>query len=148
MDSDNKLCLAKCPAYYYKNECLTVTCKDKEKFNFEGEFECLDSCQKNIGNSTIYYYYDDENKICHYSCNEIEEKPFSLPKDNSPIECKTSCQDEEYKYYYEDKKICRNSCDILYKGTNDDEKFICVSQCGSGQKVYNNICYDKFIKKN
>ena len=143
MDSANKLCLAKCPAYYYNNECLTGTCKDNNKFNFEGEFECLDSCQKKIGNTTINYYFDSETNLCHYSCNEIDGKQYSLPpNENTPIECKGSCGDDIYKYYYEDKKICRDSCDILYKGIEENEKFICVSQCASGQKVYNNICYD------
>jgi len=142
MDSANNLCLVKCPSYYYKNECLTGTCKENDKFNFEGEFECLDSCQKTIGDSTKYYYYDVSN-ICHDSCYEI--KQFSLPKDNSPVECKDSCRDGIYKYYYDDKRICLDSCDILYKGPpvpETENQFICVSQCASGQKVYNNICYD------
>ena len=144
MDSANKLCLAKCPSYYYNNTCLTGTCKDNDKFNFEGEFECLYSCQKKIGSSTINYYFDSDTNICHYSCKEIEGKSFSIPIDNSPIECKVSCEGD-YKYYYEDKKICRNSCDILYKSSpseSENDQFICVSQCASGQKVYNNTCYN------
>jgi len=146
MDSANKLCLTKCPSYYYNNTCLTGTCKDNDKFNFEGEFECLVSCQKKIGSSTINYYFDNDTNICYYSCKEIEGKSFSLPIDNSPIECKRSCE-EDYKYYYEDKKICRNSCDTLYKSSpseieNENDQFICVSQCASGQKVYNNTCYN------
>lgn len=139
MDPTNHLCLVKCPAYYYNNECLTGKCLDIGKFNLKGEYECLDNCSKILGNSSIYYYYDNDTNICLYSCNEIEVKPFFLPKDNSPIKCTVSCEDENYKYYYDDKKICRDSCDILYKGPNE---YICVSQCAEGQKVYNNICYN------
>ncbi len=139
MDFANKLCLEKCPSYFYKYECLTGPCKDIKKFNFKGEFRCLDSCQKNVGTSVINYYYDKDTNICYYSCNELEEKQYTLPNENnSPIECVNSCGGE-YKFYYEDKKICRSSCDILYK---IEGGVICVSHCASGQKVYNNICYD------
>ena len=135
-DTNNKLCLAKCPNYFYGYECLD-NCKSRNKYYFENSKECLDSCK--IDNKYYYIKEDDTDNICYYSCppGYFVEKALSNQKE--PYKCILNCVGNSL-FYYEDKKICREACDILYKSENEK---ICVYQCSEGQKVYNNkYCRD------
>ena len=136
-DAENKLCLTKCPFYFYKNNCYDNGCEEG-KFHFRDEYECLDSCQRDEKDKTIYVY-DNTTNTCYYSCSEVPGKPFAEKgEQNSPLKCVGQCP--VGSFYYEDKKECLNECDILQ--INDTN--ICVSQCPTDKnKVSGNTCYDE-----
>ena len=135
IDENNKLCLKKCPTYFYGNKCVD----ECQGFYFKDEFECLDTCKKD----GKYYYKKkgEEENICYYSCPSTHPYVESASDNQKePYTCIDKCPDTAI-YYYEDKKICRKACDILYNSTNENDK-ICVTHCLPGQKVYNKFCYD------
>ena len=152
---DGKKCLLTCPKFYYikgnAKKCVN-DCKSINKFNFEGETECLDNCSKiikDIENNTIdklvYYYFDEDNK-CHISCKDIDK--FSLKAINSPQKCLSECPNYN-KSYYENDNICLSSCSNGFYKSNEAENKICVMQCKSDEFVINgNTCIndcDQFI---
>lgn len=140
---DGKLCLLSCPKFYYnigdKKKCID-NCKSIGKFYFDGEKECKESCTKKISEEiTNYYYYDDSDNACLYSCKE--RNMHSLKVIDSPQRCIDSYSGSN-KYYFESNYICLPSCDGgFYKSVNEN---ICVNQCEAGQFVINgNTCNDE-----
>ena len=138
---DGKLCLLKCPYFYYKigniQKCID-NCKDINKFHFFGEDECIDECSKSGKN----YYYDSDN-VCYISCKDKEINLYALEAQNYPQKCLDICPDSN-KYYFEYDNICLTSCPKnkgFYKSKDKDNK-ICVTQCEEPNRliINDNIC--------
>ena len=136
-DETEKLCLERCPKFYLGKKCFDNCEQSEKKYHFDGEYECIQGCKKD----GKFYYMNSTDKVCYYSCPETQ--PFvNITSDiqNEPYNCIKECPPEK-SYYYKDKKICTDACDILFHSNNTDDK-ICVTQCQSGQKVYDKYCVD------
>ena len=142
---DGKKCYDVCPKKFYVENDNKKVCEDNcgnDKYYFDGEFKCLDRCQKTTNGKTNYYFYIE--KMCVDTCNIVtddpEAKTFSFEATNNHQPCLKECPDG-YKYY-ETEKICLKNCkpgDFFYEEEGENKK--CLRSCGNGKYIINgNIC--------
>ena len=144
-------CKSQCSNYYYINSsgkkvclldeqnCQNIT--PNQKFYFPGSqpIKCIDQCYITLENGLIkYLFYNPSNNECVESCLSITGKNYADEPKTTHQVCKDDCEE---KYYYENEKICRDTPCILFKEDSADNK-ICVTECGTGQKVLVNKCVD------
>ena len=131
-EKDN-ICSSICSQYYYvaedKKSCV-ANCESINKFYFEGEKECLNSCSKSIDGKIQYFYYSD-NK-CYSSCSLINKFSLTINLDHVHQKCLDTCP-YQYRYYFENDLICLPNCDGGFY--ESDSSNICVSQCKSDEFV-------------
>ena len=161
-NEETKECVKNCPNFFYNKDCKSV-CPNEAKYHFPGQKECLTptNCASKASDVTIYY--DSSTYLCDFSC---ESGKFILENDNSPIECRSSCNDETYKYYYPGINKCLSSCPNFYdvddrknknnkcleKCSPDDNKYVdiedkCVNSCPKYKKrnQYKGFMVDKCL---
>ena len=137
-EKDN-ICSSICSQYYYvakdKKSCVE-SCASINKFYFEGEKECLDSCSKSIEGTKQYFYYSGDK--CYSSCSLINKFSLDINLNHFHQKCLDSCPDQ-YKYYFENDLICLPNCDGGFYESVTSSK--CVSQCNSDEVVIDgNTC--------
>ena len=137
-EKDN-ICSSICSQYYYvakdKKSCVE-SCASINKFYFEGEKECLDSCSKSIEGTKQYFYYSGDK--CYSSCSLINKFSLDINLNHFHQKCLDSCPDQ-YKYYFENDLICLPNCDGGFYESVTSSK--CVPQCNSDEVVIDgNTC--------
>ena len=146
-NEDGNDCSEKCDnkIYYIGNtkKCVSF-CNTYNKFFFEGEKDCLDSCKKTLSSGVVkYYYYEETNNQCYTSCKLINKFSFKNDEGKYHQKCLSSCPDQ-YKYYYKDDYFCLSSCGNGFIQDERSNKYVCVHQCQEDELiVYNKYCRKK-----
>ena len=149
---DGKNCYDICPNKFYIEMNGKKICVDNcgNKYYFDGEFKCLDKCEKKI-NDDIFYYYYKTNHICIEKCNiednneNDEDKKlkyaFETLQNHQP--CIEECPDGYF--YFENDKLCINECKNGFIEEIGSNK--CVLACGEGKYINGTICSDECTKE-
>ena len=140
-EKDN-VCSSICNDYYYlaadkKKSCVS-NCATINKFYFEGERECLDSCSKSIDGNLKHFYYSSPDNKCYFSCSLINKYSLDINLEHSHQKCLDICPDH-HKYYFENDLKCLSDCNEGFHESDSRDK--CVLQCKSDEVVIDgNIC--------
>ena len=149
---NSNICNSILTHFYYiitlSNQKICVdNCNSINKFYFEGNKQCQESCQKNRDGQPVYFYYNPTDNKCVEQCND-NNYIFAKNPTNNPEKCDLVCP-EGYKYLVQNTHQCLDSCPnthpYYFKDSNFDTNhhYICkpITSCsGSNYLFFESQC--------